>query len=125
MAEVVLKKGQGRSLKAGGLGVYDNEVDKITGEFSDGDFVDVLDFDGYFLGKGFINTKSKQKLKLAVHQSSHEVNQICKNGSKQVRRRRRRLEEEELLLLLLLLFFIFLLFFLFLDFLHLIMSFVD
>ena len=59
MAEVVLKKGQGRSLKAGGLWVYDNEVDKITGEFSDGDFVDVLDFDGYFLGKGFINTKSK------------------------------------------------------------------
>lgn len=73
MAEVVLKKGQGRSLKAGGLWVYDNEVDKITGEFSDGDFVDVLDFDGYFLGKGFINTKSKIIVRIMSRVKGQEI----------------------------------------------------
>lgn len=73
MAEVVLKKGQGRSLKAGGLWVYDNEVDKITGEFLDGDFVDVLDFDGYFLGKGFINTKSKIIVRIMSRVKGQEI----------------------------------------------------
>lgn len=57
-AKVILKKGQGRSLKAGGAWIYDNEIEKIQGEFEDGDMVRVEDFDGYPLGHGFINTKS-------------------------------------------------------------------
>lgn len=57
-AAVVLKKGRGRSLKAGGAWIYDNEIQEIRGEFSDGDMVRVEDFDGYPMGQGFINTKS-------------------------------------------------------------------
>ena len=56
---VTLKKGEGRTLKAGGAWVYDNEIDSIMGSFENGDIVTVHDFDGYFLGCGFINTKSK------------------------------------------------------------------
>ena len=56
---VILKKGEGRTLKAGGAWVYDNEIDSIMGSFENGDIVTVHDFDGYFLGYGFINTKSK------------------------------------------------------------------
>lgn len=56
---VTLKKGEGRTLKAGGVWVYDNEIDSIMGSFENGDIVTVHDFDGYFLGYGFINTKSK------------------------------------------------------------------
>ena len=49
MAEaiVTLKKGEGRSLKAGGLWVFDNEIDTIMGTFTNGDTVIVHDFDGY------------------------------------------------------------------------------
>ena len=47
---VTLKKGEGRTLKAGGLWVFDNEIAKIDGEFENGDIVAVLDFDGYFMG---------------------------------------------------------------------------
>ena len=54
---VTLKKGEGRTLKA--AWVYDNEIDSIMGSFENGDIVTVHDFDGYFLGYGFINTKSK------------------------------------------------------------------
>ena len=31
MAEVILKKGEGRYLKSGGAWIYDNEIDKING----------------------------------------------------------------------------------------------
>ncbi len=54
-----LKKGEGRFLKSGGMWVYDNEISKIDGEFQNGDIITVCDFDGYFLGYGFINTRSK------------------------------------------------------------------
>lgn len=58
MADVYLKKGEGRSLKAGGAWVYDNEIGKIDGSFENGEIVRVLDFDGFDMGKGFINTNS-------------------------------------------------------------------
>ena len=58
MATVQLKKGTGRSLKAGGAWIYDNEIDSISGSYQNGDIVYVEDFDGYPLGQGFINTNS-------------------------------------------------------------------
>lgn len=61
---VTLKKGEGRTLKAGGMWVYDNEIDTILGNFENGDVVAVHDFDGYFMGYGFINTKSKITIRL-------------------------------------------------------------
>ena len=61
---VTLKKGGGRTFKAGGAWIYDNEIDSITGSFENGDIVTVHDFDGYFLGYGFINTKSKLTIRI-------------------------------------------------------------
>ncbi len=59
MAAVILKKGAGRSLKAGGAWIYDNEIHGIQGDYEQGGMVRVEDFDGYVLGQGFINTRSK------------------------------------------------------------------
>lgn len=63
-AIVHIKKGEARSLKAGGMWIYDNEIDRIEGEFENGDIVKVLDFDGYVLGSGFINTRSKLTVRM-------------------------------------------------------------
>lgn len=63
-AVVTLKKGAGRSLKAGGLWIYDNEIDTIMGTFQNGDLVVVHDFDGYGMGRGFINQKSKIRIRM-------------------------------------------------------------
>ena len=63
-ATVRIKKGQGRTLKAGGAWIYDNEIDAITGEFQNGELVSVEDFDGFFLGQGFINTNSKLTVRM-------------------------------------------------------------
>ena len=54
-----VRKGGARAFKAGGLWIYDNEIDRVEGDFQDGDILDVEDFDGYFLGRGFINRASK------------------------------------------------------------------
>ena len=63
-ATVRLKKGQGRTLKAGGAWIYDNEIESVNGAFENGDMVTVEDFDGYPLGTGFINTKSKLTVRM-------------------------------------------------------------
>mgnify|MGYP000473683279 CR=1 FL=1 len=63
-ATVRIKKGQGRTLKAGGAWIYDNEIESVNGAFENGDMVTVEDFDGYPLGTGFINTKSKLTVRM-------------------------------------------------------------
>lgn len=63
-AVCTLKKGEGRTLKAGGMWVYDNEIAAIEGSFENGDIVEVHDFDGFFLGVGFVNTNSKITVRL-------------------------------------------------------------
>ena len=47
VAIVTLKKGEGRTIKAGGAWVFNNEIETITGRFHNGDLVIVHDFDGY------------------------------------------------------------------------------
>ena len=74
-AVVTLKKGEGRTLKAGGMWVYDNEIASVTGEFEEGDIVAVQDFDGYFMGYGFINTRSKITVRLMSRRREHPVNE--------------------------------------------------
>lgn len=64
LAEVTLKKGEGRTLKAGGAWVYDNEIASIEGGFEEGDIVAVHDFDGYCMGQGYLNTRSRIAVRL-------------------------------------------------------------
>ena len=73
MAVVSLKKGAGRSLKAGGAWIYDNEIDRITGDFEEGDMVRVEDFDGYPMGQGFINTRSKITVRMMTRKKDAVV----------------------------------------------------
>ncbi len=72
---VTLKKGEGRTLKNGGMWVYDNEIDSIMGSFDNGDIVTVHDFDGYFLGYGFINTNSKITIRILARRKEHLIDE--------------------------------------------------
>lgn len=72
-AIVTLKKGEGRTLKAGGAWIYDNEINSILGSFENGDIVIVHDFDGYFMGYGFINTHSKITVRMMSRYKEHPV----------------------------------------------------
>ena len=70
---VTLKKGEGRTIKAGGAWVYDNEIDSITGTFKNGDIVMVHDFDGYPMGAGFINQNSKIRVRMLTRKADQPV----------------------------------------------------
>ena len=74
-ASVKLKKGEGRSLKAGGAWIYDNEIAEIRGDYENGDMVFVEDFDGYPMGQGFINTRSKITVRMMTRKPDTEVNE--------------------------------------------------
>ena len=72
-AKVFVKKGQAREFKKGGLWIYDNEIDRIEGSFENGDILNIHDFDGYFLGYGFVNTKSKIRVRMMSRKQSNPV----------------------------------------------------
>ncbi len=72
---VTLKKGEGRSLKAGGLWIYDNEIASVIGAGENGCLVRVNDFDGYPMGIGFINDNSKIRVRMLTRRKDAEVNE--------------------------------------------------
>ena len=72
-AVAVLKKGEGRSLKAGGLWIYDNEIAEVKGSFEDGDILSVEDFDGYFMGYGFINRASRIRIRILSRRQENRI----------------------------------------------------
>ena len=74
-AVVILKKGEGRTIKAGGAWIFDNEIDRIDGDFTNGDIVEVRDFDGYPMGRGFINTVSKITVRMLTRDSEQIIDE--------------------------------------------------
>lgn len=74
-AVVTLKKGEGRTIKSGGAWIYDNEIDSIMGSFENGDIVVVHDFDGYPMGRGFINENSKIRIRMMTRKKEQEIDE--------------------------------------------------
>ncbi len=72
-AVVTLKKGKGITIKKGGMWIYDNEIALVAGSFKNGDIVIVHDFDGYPLGKGFINQISKIRIRMLTRDIGQDI----------------------------------------------------
>ena len=70
---VTLKKGEGRAFKAGGLWIYDNEIESIHGTFKNGAVVTVQEQNGFPLGRGFINQNSKIRVRMLTRDASQEI----------------------------------------------------
>lgn len=62
-------------LKSGGAWIFDNEIDSVLGEFDDGDIVLVHDFDGYPMGRGFINRHSKIRVRMLTRNIDQEIDE--------------------------------------------------
>ena len=74
-AKAVLRKGQGREFKAGGLWIYDNEIERVEGSCVNGDIVKLCDFDDFFLGYGFINYNSKIRIRMMSRKKENPVSE--------------------------------------------------
>ena len=72
---VTLKKGEGRLLKSGGAWIFDNEIATISGTFKNGDVVKVQDFDGYPMGRGYINQNSKIRVRMMTRKADQEIDE--------------------------------------------------
>ena len=55
--------------------IFDNEIDCVTGSFENGDIVIVHDFDGYPMGRGFINLNSKIRIRLMTRHAEQEIDE--------------------------------------------------
>lgn len=64
MVTVKLKRNEGRTISAGGLWVFDNEIDTVDGTYENGDIVEVVSFKDDYLGYGYINDNSKIRIRI-------------------------------------------------------------
>ena len=75
-AVLTLKKGEGRTIKAGGAWIYDNEIDACIGTYENGDIVNVIDFDDYPMGCGYINDNSKIRIRMFSRRSDTVIDEV-------------------------------------------------
>lgn len=64
IARVFLRSDIKNRIKNGHPWIYDGEIDRIEGDFSDGDIVDVFYHSRDFLGRGYINSRSRIRIRL-------------------------------------------------------------
>lgn len=64
MATVTLRKTRETRVRGGHPWIYASEIEKVEGAFENGDIVDVADFRGKFIGRGFYNPQSQISLRI-------------------------------------------------------------
>lgn len=69
-----LYKGKGRNAEKGHLWIYANEIENFDGEYENGDIIEVYNFRGEFIGKGFVNDASKIAIRIMTRDIMEEVN---------------------------------------------------
>lgn len=70
-----LKKGEGRILRLGGMWVFDNEIDSISGQYENGGLIEAHDMNDYPLGIGFINENSKIRIRLLTRDINTKIDE--------------------------------------------------
>ena len=64
MATITLRKTRETRVRGGHPWIYASEIEKVEGAFENGDIVDVADFRGKFIGRGFYNPQSQISLRV-------------------------------------------------------------
>ena len=72
-ATVTLKKGEGRMLKSGGMWIFDNEIAGISGDFENGGILRVEDWNGYPMGRGFVNLNSRIRVRMMTRRPDQAI----------------------------------------------------
>ena len=64
MAKAFLRKTRESRVRSGHPWVFASDIEKVEGEFQNGDVVDVVSWRGTFLGKAFYNPQSQISLRM-------------------------------------------------------------
>ena len=75
MIKVTLKRNEGRTVSAGGLWIFDNEIDQIDGAYENGDIVKVVSYKDDFIGYGYINDHSKIMIRILSRRKDDAIDE--------------------------------------------------
>ena len=75
MIKVTLKRNEGRTVSAGGLWIFNNEIDQIDGAYENGDIVKVVSYKDDFIGYGYINDHSKIMIRILSRRKDDAIDE--------------------------------------------------
>ncbi|MBX6395818.1 MAG: rRNA large subunit methyltransferase I, partial [Alicyclobacillaceae bacterium] len=73
MTKVVLRKDRKKRLERGSPWIFRSEVDRVEGEIRPGDIVEVVNHQGHFLAKGYINPASQILVRVLTYRREEAV----------------------------------------------------
>ncbi|PWK08400.1 class I SAM-dependent rRNA methyltransferase [Tumebacillus permanentifrigoris] len=75
MALIKLKKTRNMRLEAGNPWVFNNEIERLEGKANPGDIVEIQDYRGLFLARGYYNPKSQISVRVMTYTQGEEIDQ--------------------------------------------------
>ena len=69
-----LYKGKNKKAENGRPWIYIDEINEYDGDYENGDIVEVYNHKNYFIGKGYINDRSKITIRIMTWDKDEEIN---------------------------------------------------
>jgi 23S rRNA (cytosine1962-C5)-methyltransferase len=69
-----LHKGKNKRAEGGRPWIYIDEINEYDGDYENGDIVEVYNHKNYFIGKGYINDRSKITIRIMTRDKDEEIN---------------------------------------------------
>ncbi|MGE5701103.1 MAG: class I SAM-dependent rRNA methyltransferase [Clostridia bacterium] len=73
MAKVTLVKNRKKRLENGHPWIYQSEIQEVAGEYLPGDIVEIVNHQGHFLAKGYINPNSQLMVRVMSYDPKEEI----------------------------------------------------
>lgn len=74
-AKFYIYKGRGKRVESGHPWIYTDEIEQYDGDYVNGDIVEVYNFRGEFIGKGYINDVSKIAIRIMTRDINEEIDE--------------------------------------------------
>lgn len=74
-AKFYLYKGRGKRVEGGHPWIYTDEIEQYDGDYVNGDIIEVYNFRGEFIGKGYINDVSKIAIRIMTRDINEEIDE--------------------------------------------------
>ena len=74
LSKFYLHQGKNKRAEGGRPWIYIDEINEYDGDYENGDIVEVYNHKGFFIGKGYINDRSKITIRIMTRDKDEEIN---------------------------------------------------